>query len=125
MRQMTHRKAHAFALHCKPPRIFITTPMLSPELTVILLNVGITLLAYLSVYPTLAGNDFNKIALYDFGTSSIALAIVGYHYWSSDYQFDLLVADVSWFWFTLATYTAIEIPVMLWYFKKHKVVVKK
>lgn len=99
--------------------------MLAPELTIILLNLVIALLAYLSVYPTLAGNDFNKIALFDIGTSSIALAIVGYHYWGSDYQFDLLVTEVNWFWFTLATYTAIEIPVMLWYFKKHKVVVKK
>ena len=99
--------------------------MLTAELTIILLNVVIALLAYLSVYPTLAGSDFNKIALYDIGTSSIALAIVGYHYWGSDYQFDLLVTEVNWFWFTLATYTAIEIPVMLWYFKKHKVVIKK
>ena len=99
--------------------------MLAPELTIILLNLVIALLAYLSVYPTLAGNDFNKIALCDIGASSISLAIVGYHYWGSDYQFSLLFTEVSWFWFTLATYTAIEIPVMLWYFKKHKVVVKK
>ena len=99
--------------------------MLAPELSIILLNVVIALLAYLSVYPTLAKNDFNKIALYDFGTSSIALTIVGYHYWGSDYQFNLLVTEVNWFWFTLATYTAIEIPVMFWYFKKHKVVVTK
>ncbi len=95
------------------------------ELTILLLNTAIILVAYFSVYPTLAGSDFNKIALYDIGTSSIALAIVGYHYWGSDYQFDLLVTEVNWFWFTLATYTAIEIPVMLWYFKKHKVVIKK
>jgi hypothetical protein len=125
MRQMTRRKPQAFALHFMPPKIFVTTPMFPPELTVILLNVGIILLAYLSVYPALAGNDFNKIALYDFGTSGITLAIVGYHYWGSDYQFNLLVTEVNWFWFTLATYTAIEIPVMLWYFKKHKVVVNK
>ncbi|MFZ6799070.1 hypothetical protein [Undibacterium sp. Di24W] len=95
------------------------------ELTIVLLNTALILVAYLSVYPTLAGNDFNKIALYDIGTSSIALAIVGYHYWSSDYRFNLLIIEVNWFWFTLATYTAIEIPVMLWYFKKHKVVIKK
>lgn len=95
------------------------------ELTILLLNTAIILVAYLSVYPTLAGSDFNKIAVYDIGTSSIALAIVGYHYWGSDYQFDLLVTEVNWFWFTLATYTAIEIPVMLWYFKKHKVIIKK
>ena len=62
---MTHRKAQAFALHFTLPKIWITTLMLPPELTIILLNVGINLLADLSVYPTPAGNDFNKIALYD------------------------------------------------------------
>lgn len=99
--------------------------MLSAELSIILLNTVIALLAYLSVYPTLAGNDFNKIAFYDIFTSAIALAIVGYHYWGSDYQFNLLVTEVNWFWYTLATYTAIEIPLMLWYFKKNGVSVKK
>nr|WP_315481979.1 hypothetical protein [uncultured Undibacterium sp.] len=99
--------------------------MLSAELSIILLNIAIILVAYLSVYPTLAGNNFNKIAFYDIFTSAITLAIVGYHYWGSDYQFNLLVTEVNWFWYTLAVYTAVEIPIMLWYFKKHRVRVGK
>ncbi|MFC0348253.1 hypothetical protein [Undibacterium danionis] len=95
--------------------------MPSPELAVLGLNVVIVLLAYLSVYPTLAGNQIHKIAAYDTLTSSIALAIVGYHFWESPYQFNLLIADVNWFWFTLISYGVIEIPLMLWYFKKHQV----
>ncbi len=99
--------------------------MLSPELNIILLNIAIILVAYLSVYPTLAGNDFNKIAFYDIFTSAITLAIVGYHYWGNEYQLNLLVTEVNWFWYTLAIYTAVEIPVMLWYFKKHGVRIGK
>lgn len=98
---------------------------MSPEFSIILLNIVIALLAYLSVYPTLAGNDFNKIAFYDIFTSAIALAIVGYHYWGSDYQFNLLFAKVNWFWYTLAIYTAVEIPLMWWYFKKNGVSIKR
>ncbi len=99
--------------------------MIQPELAIILLNVLIVLLAYLSVYPTLAGNDFNKIALLDIVTTGIVLAIVGFHYWGEEYRFNLLVTEVNWFWFTLVTFAAIEIPIMLWYFKRHKVVIKK
>ncbi|MBR7800515.1 hypothetical protein [Undibacterium fentianense] len=98
--------------------------MFSAELDIILLNLVLALVAYLSVYPALAGNDLNKIALYDLGTSGIALGIVGYHYWGSEVQFNILLADVNWFWFTLISYAAIEFPMMLWYFKKHGVKMK-
>uniref|UniRef100_A0A486XQZ2 Uncharacterized protein n=1 Tax=Rheinheimera sp. BAL341 TaxID=1708203 RepID=A0A486XQZ2_9GAMM len=94
------------------------------ELTVIVLNAIIILVAYLSVYPKLAGNSFTKISFYDLFASGLALAIVGSKYWGSGQQFSLLVADVNWFWFTLITYAIIEIPVMLWYFKKNNVDVK-
>lgn len=107
--------------HTLANQIEIQLRPMSPELSIILLNIVIALLAYLSVYPTLAGNDFNKIAFYDIFTSAIALAIVGYHYWGSDYQFNLLFAEVNWFWYTLAIYTAVEIPLMWWYFKRNGV----
>ena len=98
--------------------------MVSMEFSVIVLNAIIILVAYLSVYPKLAGNSFNKIAFYDLFASGLALTIVGSKYWGSGQQFSLLVADVNWFWFTLITYGIIEIPVMLWYFKKNNVEIK-
>ena len=98
--------------------------MVSIEYTVIVLNAIIILVAYLSVYPKLAGNSFNKISFYDLFASGLALTIVGSKYWGSGQQFSLLVAEVNWFWFTLITYAIIEIPVMLWYFKKNNVDVK-
>ena len=98
--------------------------MVSIEYTVIVLNAIIILVAYLSVYPKLAGNSFNKISFYDLFASGLALTIVGSKYWGSGQQFSLLVAEVNWFWFTLITYAVIEIPVMLWYFKKNNVEIK-
>lgn len=91
------------------------------ELLVILLNLAIILVAYFSVYPKLAGSNFNKIAFYDIFASGLSLAIVGYHYWGTGHEFSLLVTDTNWFWFTLAAYAAIEIPIMVWYFRKNNV----
>ncbi len=94
------------------------------ELAIIVLNLIIILVAYLSVYPKLAGNSFNKISFYDVFASGLALGIVGLQFWGTGYEFNLLITKVNWFWYTLVTYGAIEIPVMLWYFKKNKITVK-
>lgn len=93
----------------------------SAELPIILLNFIIILVAYLSIYPKLAGNNFNKISFYDLFTSAFALLVVGLNYWGSGHEFSLLFTNTNWFWFTLVTYGAIEIPIAVWYFKKHKV----
>jgi hypothetical protein len=98
--------------------------MTSPEFLVIFLNTSIILVAYLSVYPKLAGNNFKKISYYDFFMSGLALCVVGFKFWESGYEFSLLIFNVNWFWYTLATYAAIEIPIMLWYFKKNGVEMK-
>jgi len=98
--------------------------MITPELLVIFLNVSIVLVAYLSVYPKLAGNSFKKISFYDLFMSGLVLFVVGLKFGDSDYEFSLLIFNVNWFWYTLATYAAIEIPIMLWYFKKNGVVIK-
>ncbi|MCH2041058.1 MAG: hypothetical protein MK185_10535 [Saccharospirillaceae bacterium] len=91
--------------------------MHSPELSVVFLNLVIVLVAYLSIYPKLAGSNLNKISFYDIFTSGFSLFVVGFNYWGSGQVFTLLFFDVNWFWFTLVTYGALEIPVAIWYFK--------
>jgi hypothetical protein len=98
--------------------------MLNIELLIILLNFAIIIVAYFSVYPRIAGNSFNKISLYDTLASGFAIGIVGFNYWGTGYEFNLLFTTANWFWYTLVTYGLIEIPIMLWYFKKNKVQVK-
>ncbi len=95
----------------------------SPEILVIVLNLVIVLVAYLSVYPKLAGSNYKKIAFYDILLTGFALIIVGTRFWGTGYEFNLLVLHVNWFWYTFFTYLVIEIPIMLWYFKKNNVVV--
>ena len=94
------------------------------EILVIALNLVIVLVAYLSVYPKLAGNNLNRISFFDIFASGLALIIVGSKYWGTGQEFSLIFTQVNWFWFTLITYATIEVPVMLWYFTKNKIQVK-
>jgi len=76
---------------------------------------------YLSIYPKLAGNNFNKLALCDFVCWSFVLVLVGHKYWGSGYEFSLLLFSTNWFWFTFIVYFAIEVPLFIWYCKKYNV----
>lgn len=96
----------------------------SIEFFVVVLNLIIVFVAYLSVYPKLAGNSFNRISFYDIFASGLALTIVGLKYWGTGQEFNLIFGQFNWFWFTLITYALIEVPVMVWYFRKNKVEVK-
>jgi len=91
------------------------------ELTIISLNTIILLVAYLSVYPKVAGFDLNKVAFFDIFASGLALLIVGLKYWGTGQDFTLafmqLSTQVNWFWFTLISYSLLEIPIALWYFR--------
>ena len=95
--------------------------MQSPEQTVLLLNVIVIFLAYFVIYPRMAGNDFNKIATHDVVASCVVLMTSGSLYFNSVIEFNLLIMQVNWFWFTFITFALIEIPVLFWYIKKYKV----
>ncbi len=88
------------------------------ELAVVALNVVIIAVAYFSVYPKLAGYDINKVAWYDLVSSTLAIIIVGYKYWGTGQEFELLFWQVNWFWFTFISYLLVEIPVAIWYFRR-------
>jgi len=95
--------------------------MTSYELAIVALNTVILLVAYLSVYPKLAGKDLNKVAFCDIFASGLALLIVGIKYWDSGQEFELafmqLNMQVNWFWFTFISYGVVEVPIALWYFR--------
>ncbi|WP_028299325.1 hypothetical protein [Oceanospirillum beijerinckii] len=98
--------------------------MESPELLIILLNIVVATAAYSYIYPRFCGSDINKIAINDILASGVSLLVAGAVYWGSGVEFDLIFTTVNWFGFTLITYFILETPLMLWYFKKHKVLEK-
>lgn len=88
---------------------------MTAEVSIWLLNAVIIILAFTAVYPKIAGNNLHKVALLDCITTSLALIIVANKYWSSGTLFTLLILELNWFWFTLITYSVIEIPIALCY----------
>lgn len=93
----------------------------SPEALILSIEVIILSIAYGLIYPQITENQFRKISAYDSIITVVILVLVGSQYWGSGHEFDLLVAKVDWFWFTFWSFSVIEIPLMVWYFKKHKV----
>jgi hypothetical protein len=91
--------------------------MMSAESSILLLNAAIIFIAYLSVYPKIAGKKINKVAALDCVASGLALMIVANKYWSSGIEFTFLFMQLNWFWYTLLSYSVIEIPIALWYFR--------
>ena len=94
---------------------------MNAEILILLLNTAILLVAYGSIYPKLAGNNANKIAVFDLLASGFSLFVVGYKYWETSTQFTLLFVELNWFWFTLICYALVELPIAYWYIKKYKV----
>ncbi len=90
---------------------------MSAELSIILLNAVIIAIAYAWVYPTTAGKNINKVALFDCVASGLAIVIVANKYWGKGIEFNSLLFELNWFWFTLLSYSVIEIPIALWYFR--------
>jgi len=95
--------------------------MKNPELILLLLNAIIIGLSYLIIYPRVAGANINKILINDVIATTCALLVAGSMFWGADVQFNIILGDLNWFWFALLSYAALEIPMMLWYFKKHNV----
>ena len=94
---------------------------MNSELLIISLNTIILLMAYVLVYPKMAANNIFTLSCLDLLFSSITLLAVGTKYWGSGRQFNILIGEANWFWFTLITYVLIETPLTLWYMKKNNI----
>ena len=98
--------------------------IISAEMTVLLINATIMSFAYVWLYPKVAGDDMQKIALYDAIASMIALATTAYFFSGQAILFELFSMELTWFWFWLMSYVLVEVPLMMWYFKKYDVTMK-
>jgi len=94
---------------------------MSPEFTIIALNIVIIAVAYFVVYPRMVGSDLNKLMINDAVASLLAVLVAGSVYWGSDYAFNAVVADLNWFWFTFLTYAVLECPLLMWYLKRNNI----
>ncbi len=95
--------------------------MTSPELIIIGINLAFIIPAYFYFYPKYAGSNGNKIAGYDLLINIVVLCIAFSIFGGQGIMFSIIFTSLNWFWFTLIAYAALEIPLMLWYFKKNDV----
>ena len=91
------------------------------ELSIIAPVLVVVVGSYLSIYPKIAGNNFNKLSLCSLCCYAFVFVLVGLKHWGSGYEFSLLLFSTNWFWFTLIVYAAIELPFFIWYCKKYNV----
>lgn len=94
---------------------------MSPEFTLIMLNIVVIALSYLVIYPRVAGSDARKLAINDMLTTVVVMLVAASLFWGSEYAFNLILVEANWFWFAIISYFMMEMPVMLWYYKKHNV----
>ena len=94
-------------------------PLDNPEQFVIVVNAVILAAAYFYVYPRFAGADLQRLAINDLIANTCALLVVGLLYGGTGQQFSLLVGEVGWFGFTIATFLLMELPLFIWYSRRY------
>ncbi|NOU52505.1 hypothetical protein HG263_18490 [Pseudoalteromonas sp. JBTF-M23] len=88
------------------------------EFNVVVLNMIVLSIAYGLIYPHCA-NTLKKISLQDIMAACASLSVVGSVFYSSGVKFSFVWVDVNWFWFTLITFIALEIPLFIWYARRY------
>ena len=94
---------------------------ISPELTLIIVALITILSAYFLIYPRVAKSDGIKLAIYDIGASLLNLLFAGLIFWDTGIPFSLHYIEVNWVIFAILSYGLLEIPFMIWYFKRYRV----
>ena len=89
------------------------------ELLIIFINALIIFFGYFFIYPKYAGSNLKKLAFNDLIATFISLVISGSIFWGKETNFNALLFTTNWFWFSILTYLAIELPFMSWYMKKY------
>lgn len=93
---------------------------MSPESTVLLLNAVLILISYQFVYPRCVGNSMSLLMMNDIIATFISLMVTGSLFSGSDHEFSLLFVTVNWFWFSLVTYSVMEMPMAMRYMSRHQ-----
>lgn len=91
----------------------------SPETFILLSNAVILLVGYLFVYPRFAGSDLSRLAMNDLVANALALTVAGYAFFGTGQRFGLPWFEVGWFGFTVLTFLVMELPLFLWYLRRH------
>ncbi len=84
------------------------------------LNLTVLLIGYLFVFPRMAGQDLHRLLYSDMLASLCSVLVSGSLFRGHDITFSFLGLHLGWLGFTLLTYVCLEMPLSLWYLKKHR-----
>lgn len=94
---------------------------MSPAATIVLLNAMTLLFCYFWMFPRVVGRDLQKLALNDVMASVVVICVAASLYMGRDVGISVMGIDFNWFWFTLISYFAMEVPFTLWYMMKYRI----
>ncbi|MEI5640635.1 MULTISPECIES: hypothetical protein [unclassified Pseudoalteromonas] len=94
---------------------------MSPEWTLILLNVILLFIAYVVIYPKLEDKSFSNISKQDLIVTTVSLVVAGSLYYDRDISFSLVLFDSNWIVFTIVAFSVIEIPFLLWFKQRYNI----
>lgn len=93
----------------------------SPESQILIINGVVLAIAYGGVYPGLAQKTLNRIMAIDMILSVITITVAGALFWGSGVAFTLLFVQVNWAVFSIVTTLVMELPLFLWFARKHDI----
>ena len=92
---------------------------LPPELKLLILNAAILLVAYLGLYPSMRKITVNRMMVVDMVLTALALGVAAALFWDSGTRFSLLFFSTNWAIFSFLTLAVMEIPLFIWFCRKH------
>ncbi|MBA4492169.1 hypothetical protein [Paracoccus sp. S1E-3] len=95
--------------------------MISAEAKVLILNAVVLGVAYLGIYPTMREKTLKAMLRNDLALTLLLIVTAGALFAGSGTRFGLIVTDTNWFAFTLLTSAAMELPLFLWFCRKHDI----
>ena len=92
---------------------------MSPETTLLAVNAVFLAFAYGAVYPAMERKSLKGMARADLAITGAALLVAGLLFAGTGTGFSLLVLTVPWWAFSLGTKTLMELPLLLWFKRRH------
>ena len=92
---------------------------MSPELTLLAVNAAFLAFAYGGVYPRVEPKTLTALAPYDLAISAAVLLTAGLLYFGRAVPFSLILFDAPWWVFVIVTKVLVELPLILWFRRKH------
>ena len=90
-----------------------------PELKLLTLNAVIVLIAYLGIYPSMHKVTLTRMMATDMVLTVLALGVAAALFWNSGTRFSLLFFSTNWAIFSFLTLAVMEIPLFIWFCRKH------